>query len=49
MAAQATTNFFQKGHNEAAWGMAMVYRGAGKICRKICITLRKKIVIIRVL
>jgi hypothetical protein len=37
MAGQAATNFFLKGHNEAARAMVMVYRGTGRICRKLYI------------
>jgi len=35
MAGQAMTNSFWKQHNEGAWAMEMVYRGAGRICTKI--------------
>jgi hypothetical protein len=35
MAGRATTNFFLKGRNETAQVMARVYRGAGRMCRKV--------------
>jgi len=42
MAGWATGNFFfEKGNNEAAWAMVTVYKGAGRICRKIGITVEK--------
>jgi hypothetical protein len=38
----SNNEFFWKEHNEAARAMATVYRGLGRICRKIGITFWKK-------